>query len=62
MLAGNRGYENPSPPPPSGRRMPDPTSDDLHVRAYHGLPDIYVERLRIPGREADEMIDRWGRR
>jgi signal transduction histidine kinase len=40
--------------------MPDPTSDYLSVRSHHGLPDIYAERLRIPGHEADEMIDRWG--
>jgi signal transduction histidine kinase len=40
--------------------MPDPTSDNLNVRAQHGLPDIYVDRLRIPGREVDQLIERWG--
>jgi signal transduction histidine kinase len=40
--------------------MPDPTSDNLNVRAHYGLPTIYVDRLRVPGREVDQLIDRWG--
>jgi signal transduction histidine kinase len=41
--------------------MPDPTSDNLNVRAHSGLPNVYVDRLRVPGREIDQLIERWGR-
>jgi signal transduction histidine kinase len=40
--------------------MPDPTSDNLNVRAHQGLPSMYVDRLRVPGREVDQLIERWG--
>jgi signal transduction histidine kinase/CheY-like chemotaxis protein len=40
--------------------MPDPISDVLTVRSHHNLPEVYAEKLRVPGREIEELIERWG--
>jgi signal transduction histidine kinase len=40
--------------------MPDQKSGMLSIRSHYNLPTSYADKLRLPSRELEELIEQWG--